>query len=64
MLVPTERYTINLDLKPSIALSMANQEVVYSNSSWEQSGNDARLRTGGSKIEGWNTASHVVKILI
>ena len=29
-----------------------------------QSGNDARLRTGGSKIEGWNTASHVVKILI
>ena len=29
-----------------------------------QSGNDARLRTGGSKIEGWNTTSHDVKILI
>ena len=29
-----------------------------------QSGNDAHLRTGGSKIEGWNTASNVVKSLI
>ena len=33
-------------------------------SQFRQSGNDARMRTGGSKIEGWNTASHVVKLLI
>ena len=29
-----------------------------------QSGNDGRLRTTGSKIEGWNAATHAVESLI
>ena len=54
-------FTITLFPYMNMLYSNAIYVLIYSK---RQSGNDARLRTGGSKIEGWNTASHVVNILI